>query len=353
MIRICSTLVTAGYDVLLVGRKRKNSEELTERPFAQKRFSCIFDKGFLFYAEYNLRLFLFLMKRDVDLINSIDLDTLSAGALVAGFRDKKLVYDAHEYFTEVPELVGRPLVKTFWAQIASIYIPKVDAAYTVSKGLQDIFESKYKTKFSLVRNLPFAKGQEGLEKRFTNPKVILYQGAVNAGRGLREMIIAMEEMPQYRLHIIGEGDLSSELRELVRYRKLEDKVKFLGFVKPENLVEYTSKAWIGINLLENKGLSYFFSLANRTFDFVQSGLPAIHMNFPEYKVIQEKYKIGLLLDDLKTESIVAAVLRFEEESFYRDVKLNCLIASKELTWEREQENLLEVYKGCFVVEKKK
>ena len=347
MIRICSTLVVHGYDVLLVGRKLKKSLPLSQRPFGQKRFSCIFNKGFLFYAEYNLRLFLFLMNKDFDLINSIDLDTLLAGAIAAKRKDRKLVYDAHEYFTEVPEVVNRPIVKAFWAQIASVFIPKADGAYTVSKGLQDIFETKYKTKFSLVRNLPFAKIQTVEKNRSVDQKVILYQGAVNEGRGLREMILAMHELRDHKLHIIGEGDLSSQLRELVVYEKLEHRVSFLGYIKPEQLQAHTEAAWIGINLLENKGLSNFFSLANRTFDFIQAGLPAIHMNFPEYKVIQDKYMIGVLLDDLKTESIIAAINRFEHDSFYNDVKLNCMIASKELTWENEVGELLGVYEKVF------
>ena len=347
MIRICSTLVAHGYEVLLVGRKLEKSTPLSQRSFGQKRFSCIFNKGFFFYAEYNLRLFLFLMNKDFDLINSIDLDTLSAGGLAAKWKGKKLVYDAHEYFTEVPEVVNRPIVKAFWAQIASYFIPKVDGAYTVSKGLQDIFQTKYKTSFSLVRNLPFAKKQPDQKKNSEDQKIILYQGAVNEGRGLREMILAMHELRDHKLHIIGEGDLSSQLRALVVYEKLEHRVSFLGYVKPDQLQAHTQRAWIGINLLENKGLSYFFSLANRTFDFIQAGLPAIHMNFPEYKVIQEKYRVGILIDDLKTESIVAAVNRFEHDSFYNDVKLNCMIASRELTWENEVGELLSVYEEVF------
>ncbi|RMG81268.1 MAG: glycosyltransferase, partial [Bacteroidetes bacterium] len=109
MIRICTTLSRAGYDVCLIGRRRRHSEPLRpgQYPFRQKRLFCFFEKGKLFYLEYNFRLFCLLLISRFDLVCSIDLDTILPGFLVAGLRRKIQVYDAHEYFTELPEVVHR------------------------------------------------------------------------------------------------------------------------------------------------------------------------------------------------------------------------------------------------------
>src|SRR5690554_8125741 len=59
--KVCSFLYENKYDVLLVGRKLKDSQEITDRSYEVKRFKLLFNKGALFYANYNLRLFLFLL----------------------------------------------------------------------------------------------------------------------------------------------------------------------------------------------------------------------------------------------------------------------------------------------------
>ncbi|HJS53916.1 MAG TPA: hypothetical protein VJ765_05210, partial [Chitinophagaceae bacterium] len=76
MQRICSTLAGAGYDVLLVGRKLKTSPPLSNKHYGQRRLNCCFKKGKLFYTEFNIRLFFFLLFKKMDCICAIDLDTI-------------------------------------------------------------------------------------------------------------------------------------------------------------------------------------------------------------------------------------------------------------------------------------
>ena len=86
MQRICSTLSEAGFDVELIGRRRKNSLPLTQKSFVQKRLFCFFERSFLFYAEYNLRLFFYLLFRRTDLICAIDLDTILPAYYISKWR---------------------------------------------------------------------------------------------------------------------------------------------------------------------------------------------------------------------------------------------------------------------------
>lgn len=111
MRRICTSLSSAGYEVLLVGRKKKKSPELTNEKHSQHRIECWFEKGPLFYLEFNIRLFLYLINHKTDAVSSIDLDTILAGRLACLVKGYKQTYDAHEYFTEMEELADRKLVK--------------------------------------------------------------------------------------------------------------------------------------------------------------------------------------------------------------------------------------------------
>ena len=76
MHRICTSLAEAGFQITLVGRKLPLSLPVQQHLFSQKRLRCRFNKGFLFYAEYNLRLFVFLLTKKMDGICAIDLDTI-------------------------------------------------------------------------------------------------------------------------------------------------------------------------------------------------------------------------------------------------------------------------------------
>ena len=157
MHRICTSLTATGYDCLLVGRLKNESISLSEQRFKQKRLNCYFQKGPLFYAEFNIKLFIFLLKTPFDCINTIDLDTMPAGCLAGWIKNKKRVFDAHEYFSEVPEVFNRKTIKFFWEIIAKTMIPYYHKSYTVGNCLADIFTRIYGVKFETIRNLPFQK----------------------------------------------------------------------------------------------------------------------------------------------------------------------------------------------------
>jgi glycosyltransferase involved in cell wall biosynthesis len=259
----------------------------------------------------------------------------------------------------VPELVERPKVKAIWERIANKTIPNIQYAYTVGEGLQRIFTERYGVPFGVFRNLPFAINKDikpieiqrvidiyNVQK--TNKKVILYQGALNDGRGIEETIKAMQFIENAELWLAGEGDLSEHLRQLTKNLKLESKVRFLGFVLPNDLKAITQLSDIGLNLLKNKGLSYYFSLANKCFDYIQAEKPALHRNFPEYQAINEAFEIGILLNDLQTETIVDSLKKLLDNPLkYNELKENCRKAKIVYTWEKEGAKLIAFYNDIF------
>jgi len=349
MQRICGSLAENGHEVTLVGRVLATSIPLETRLFEQKRLQCWFKKGFPFYAEYNLRLFVFLLVARCDAVCSIDLDTLPAGCLATLIRRKKRVFDAHEYFTEVPEVVGRPFVRFFWETVARVCLPFYRHAYTVGPALARIFEQRYGLKFGVVRNMPLRTNElppadSTLLKNA--PKMLLYQGALNEGRGIEALLLAMQNLENVQLVLAGEGDLSAKLRQMATDLQLGERVQFLGFVRPEQLKQLTSRAWLGLNLLENRGQSYFYSLANKFFDTVQAGIPMLTMDFPEYRDLNAQYEVAILLEKLDAESIAGAVRNLlNDRVLYEKLRQNCQIARRHWNWENEQQTLIEHWRA--------
>src|SRR4051812_22934346 len=190
MQRICTSLSNAGYDVLLTGRKLHNSVTLKKENFRQKRLRCWFNKGFMFYAEYNLRLFVYLLFMKMDAVCAIDLDTILPCYFVSVLRSKKRVYDAHELFTEMKEIITRPQVKKIWKAIEKFAVPKFNSGYTVSYSIAAEFKKRYAVAYGVICNMPVQTdnitSQQKINEFKRYGKFILYQGAVNEARGLED-----------------------------------------------------------------------------------------------------------------------------------------------------------------------
>jgi glycosyltransferase involved in cell wall biosynthesis len=347
--KVCTTLMQNGYEVKLIGRVLPHDKPI-KRPYQTERMSLFFYRGIFFYAEYNIRLFFYLLFDKADIFLSNDTDTLLANYLASIIRKKPLVFDAHEIFPEVPEVTDRKRVKKVWTKIEDLIFPHLKNTYTVCDSIAAYYNEKYEIDMQVVRNIPLKKATPlRLASREPAPigakgkKVILYQGAVNIGRGIDRMIDAMPFLDGFVFYVIGDGDILKELKEKVKKMNLTDKVIFTGQIPFENLPKYTACADIGINLLENMGLSYYYSLPNRIFDFIREGVPILASDFPEIHKIIAHYNIGMLTGNLAPQYLASVVksmaLKGKNRSAYAT-------ANAELCWENEAAILLQVMKNA-------
>ena len=339
--KVATTLLNNNFDVTLVGRLLKNSKPLN-REYKTKRINLIFNKGFLFYAEYNLRLFFYLLFKKVDILNSNDLDSLLANYLVSKIRSKKIVYDSHEFFTQVPELVNRPKVQNIWLKLEQWILPKLKFTYTVSPSIAKEYKQLYNINMALIMNLPFITNIEHkIEKTDT---YIIYQGTLNIGRGLENLILAMQNI-NAKLLIIGGGDIEDELKKLAEDNNLKDKITFKGKLAFNQLFEYTCKATIGVSLEEDNGLNYKYALPNKIFDYINAEIPILVSNLPEMAKIVEQYNVGEILTN-NTSSDIAYQLNklLTNTVLYNTYQANTITAKKELCWEIQEKELVEFYK---------
>ena len=340
MIRICSSLSNAGYNVLLVGRKLRSSIPLTNQPFKQKRISCFFEKGKLFYAEYNIRLFFYLLFKKMDCIGAIDLDTILPCYFISGIKKAKRVYDAHELFCEMKEIVTRPAIYNLWKKIERFAVPKFPLGYTVNQPIAEEFEKMYGVHYEVIRNIALLKEIVPVEKK---EKFVLYQGAVNEGRSFETLIPAFKYI-DCKLIICGDGNFMQQARQLVADNSLQDKVIFKGKIKPEELTAITQQAYIGITLFDDRGLSNYYSLANRFFDYLHAGIPQLCVNYPVYADINNKLPIALLVDDISSTNVAAQLNNLlANEVLYKELQQNCLAVRQILNWQQEEKKLIQFY----------
>ncbi|MDD3875176.1 MAG: glycosyltransferase [Bacteroidales bacterium] len=352
--RTCMVLTDMGFEVTLVGRLKKKSPALQVRAYNTKRFILWAEKGFLFYAFYNIRLFFFLLFSKSDLLISNDLDTLLPNFLTSRIKKIPLVYDSHEYFTGVPEIQHRPLIKYIWQRIEKCIFPKLQNIITVNQSIADLYKEQYRKELKVVRNISESPAHTTLKTRDelglpSDKKIIVLQGAgINVDRGGEELVSAMK--PEYGikdtvLYIIGDGDALPVLKNMVKVNKLEDVVFFLPLQSYENLYHYTANADLGVSLDKDTNINYRYSLPNKIFDYIHAQIPVLVSSLVELERIVTYYDIGLVIQNHEplhiAEKIIEATKNEKKREFW---KKNLIIAAQEIKWQNEKKVLIDVFK---------
>lgn len=345
MQRICHSLHENGYKVTLIGtdlRGRKKGAAAYE----QKQLHSVFRKGKLFYAEFNLKAFLKLLFMPFDAVCAIDLDAILPCYLVSKLRNKKRVYDAHELFCELPEVIRRPRIYNAWKKIEQWCLPAFKDGYTVSESISAEYHRLYGHNYNTIRNISLLRNEQPGPSPIKQP-YILYQGALNEGRGIEQLIRAMKGV-NLPLVLCGEGNFSTRARDLVKKEGLEHKVIFAGMIDPSQLPAYTFHASIGINVGDGTGLNNYLSLNNKFFDYVHAGLPQIAMDFPEFRKMNLEFEVAVLIPDLQEAAITNAINTLLSDKFIYDrLKMNCEHARFVWNWQAEEKKLLEFYHSLF------
>ena len=348
--KTCLTLQECGYDVVLIGRKLPSSLPLNNFSFKTQRMKLVFLKGPLFYLFFNLRLFLKLLFSRAHLLYANDLDTLIPNYLVSKIKSIPLIYDSHELFCEVPELIQSPLKKRIWLFFESKIVPRLSHCITVNDSIANIFEKKYKTKFNVVRNISDAENnfQPKTKMELNLPldkKIILLQGAgINIDRGAEELLDAMSFINGALLLIIGSGDVWTTLENKVKTNDLKCMVMLIHKIPKNELMHYTYNADLGLSIDKNTNLNYYYSLPNKIFDYLQAGVPILASRLPEIEKIITKYEVGDFIDSHEPNAIASKINELLFSDKLVNYKSNVAIVNSQINWHHEKKKLAAVIK---------
>ena len=347
--KVATSLTEFGFDVTSLGVKDK-SRNIGERPYKTKYLNLFFQKHALFYAEYNIKLFFYLLFYDFDIYVSNDLDTLMPSYIASKIRGKKIVYDTHELFEALPELEGRPLVKKVWMIIEGWIFPNLKNIYTVNDIIANIYSEKYNVNVGVIRNIaPILENKiidSGLsESKKGKKKMLILQGTgINMDRGAEELVLSMEFVGNAVLYIIGSGDVFSKLKQIVEEKSLYEKVVIVGRLPYNELLEYTKIADIGVSLDKGTNLNYEYSLPNKIFDFIQAEIPILASNRRVVAKLVKDNNIGHVIDTHEPKEIAEGIdYMLSNQERINTWKNNLKKASQVYNWENESKNLKDIY----------
>ena len=339
--KVCRTLSENGFTIELIGNNWGGLPDL-KRDYPVSRI--ILKSKILRYAyvEFQWKLYKELLKKaDQDtILLSNDLDTLLPNYLVSKKLNLPLVYDSHEIFTEMPSVNGR-FTQNIWRSLESFIAPKLNFMMTASESYADWFHKTYGIERPVVvQNFPLKSGNPQDYSIVNLPKVIIYQGVINPSRGLDKLIPEMHKIENAELWIAGDGPKKKEFQELTKNLGLDDKVKFIGKILPEELREITQQADVGLSIEEDNGLSYYFSMPNKISDYIQARIPVVVSDFPEMKKVADHFKAGEKIRDYNELAEKIQLVLNNGKHSYKDA-LNH--AASQLCWENEENRLLGLF----------
>lgn len=340
----CNTFHKMGYDVLLLGRKSKNTFLLNELPYKVIRFPNLFRRGPLMYLVFNVQLFFYLLFKKADVLWANDLDTLLPNFIISRLKNSKLVYDSHEYFTLS---VYKKTSKKIWELLENFLFPRLKNVITVNNSIKEVYEKKYKIPITVIRNVPYKSIKKESDKNVklpTEKKILLMQGiGLNENRGAEEAVFTMQFLPDdFNLYFIGSGTILNKLKQMVHDLNLSDKVTFIDVLPYNQMMEYTRQCFLGL-IFEKIDFTdqHKFALPNKFFDYIKAGTPVLSSKAVEIKLIIEKYRVGDFINSFEPAEIAKKIIEISNnEEAYNLWKDNTVKASEDFNWENEEKILI-------------
>jgi glycosyltransferase involved in cell wall biosynthesis len=286
-------------------------------------------------------------QKDYDIYHSNDLNTLPQGYVCAKWRLKKrkLIYDSHEVQT------SRTGYGSFQGKMEGFLIKKMDEMIVENHTRAKFNEELYGFYPHVLHNYPFKSKDNSTEKAplheilglHPDEKILLYQGGIQAGRGLEKLVEAVPLFKEGTLVFIGDGKIKPQLEKMVKEKGLQDKVKFLPKVPVAELPKYTRNGYLGFQVLNNTNFNHYSASSNKLFEYMMAGVPVIACSFPEIQKVVETEKVGICVDSHDYEDIARGVNELLAQPALREeLHNNCLLAKDKYNWENEKENYLRV-----------
>lgn len=288
---------------------------------------------------------IFKKDKSISFVNCHSLSVLPIGWLLKRRNRIKLIYDAHELETERAGMNGLKQKFSKWLERRLIY--KCDSVIVVGEFIAKWYEKEYSiNNVSVLRNIPTRRSVERCERNIFREKwnipqehvIYIYQGVINYGRGIDSLLETFSKLPKnIHLVIMGYGGYTDKVIEAER---LNLNIHYQEAVKPSEIPVYTSCADIGLNIIENVGLSYYYSLPNKFFEYLYCGLPVIASNFPEVSKIINKENCGWLIEP-NTDELYNLISTISSEDL--EIKKSNLSSIPEMyNWDKDSEVLKKV-----------
>lgn len=248
-----------------------------------------------------------------DMVVSSDLPGLVGAGRAARSLGIPHLHDCHELYLESTSF--RKAERRILAPMERRYMRHADAVVAVNVSIADEYGRRYGRRPVVVRNCAARIAEElptldlrTLAGLAPTARVILYQGGFSVGRGLEVCVGAVANLPDdVHLVLLGYGPLRESLLEWAHDAGVGDRVHVVDAVPPEELMQWTASADVGLMPYQPVSRNNLYALPNKIFEYTTAGLPIVVSDLPELRSIALGAGCGAVYDPFDSVSLSGAL----------------------------------------------
>lgn len=291
-----------------------------------------------------------------DVVHAHDTDTLAVGVRLKRATGAFLVWEANELFPEML-VANRKTVPSFvlayWRTIERTSVAHVDAVITVGDALAAELKRRFSVSPVVVRSVPdlVPMGDRHLLREHLGlPEeaiILLYQGLINQGRGIEQVIDILERVPNVHFVLQGTGPTLDSVLQYSAASHSSSRIHYAGCVPIHELHKWASGADIGDLLLENTSLNNYLAAPNKLYQYLMAGIPILASDFPEMAAVIHEGPAGIVTDPSNSEAMVRALSQVAKDA---DLRATMGARAREMAetrynWDSEKQRLIALYDG--------
>ena len=286
------------------------------------------------------------------IIHCHDTVVLPVGVILSILFNSKLIYDAHELESQTNG--QSKVLSKITLFIEKISWRFIDLFITVSPSIIDWYQKNLGKKESLlILNSPQlilenhnTESNNYLREKFNIPencKVFIYLGILGKGRGI-DLYLNAFQSKEINSHIVFIG-FGEDVKKIQDCSLNSKKIHYHPAVKHNEVVKIARSADVGLVMIEEVTLSYYFCLPNKLFEYAFSGLFILASDFPDMKKVIQDFDLGMCTP-VDYEAFKKRVIEIEA--------LDIKPSTKDLytlSWQFQAKKLLKHYENILKINK--
>ncbi len=264
-----------------------------------------------------------------------------------------LVHDSHELFLEAGSAARLPSpARRLLFRMERGASREADAVITVNKSIAEELERRYGVRPVVLMNCP-PLGQARKKGRLRdhldlgNRPIVLFHGALSAGRGVEQLVDSLPLLPaEAALVLLGYGELAAPYAALAAEESHRGRLFVLPAVPIADLPDWVCDADVGVIAFQPVDRNNVLGTPNKLFEYLEAGVPMVVSDFPEMRRLVEETGAGIARDTSTAASLAAAIreLLDEPRSQRKARKLNARHAAETTyNWAAQSRRLVEIY----------